>query len=219
MVTRASLIKFVLVEGRVETQNARQFEFRFYSLNEVGEKNYWFVSSSVINSRYYVKMAADYLNRSWIVNKKINKIKNIKKQFTPPPFNLLWIELYVKILRHTFSFAFMTQEPLFARIPSTLHAVSGRWSKERTFFFRKPVIMDVAKLVEVLRATLDPNHREEAEKQLTEVWIFSIMAIRHKMIHSLDDMPCLARVSPHCHFILFFFLFKKHLTSKLFYIE
>ena len=29
--------------------------------------------------------------------------------------------------------------------------------------------MDVAKLVEVLRATLDPNHREEAEKQLTEV--------------------------------------------------
>ncbi|XP_076472209.1 importin-7-like [Babylonia areolata] len=29
--------------------------------------------------------------------------------------------------------------------------------------------MDVAKLVEILRATLDPNHREEAEKQLTEI--------------------------------------------------
>ena len=39
MVTRASLIKFVLVEGRVETLNARQFDYvRFYSLNEVGEK-------------------------------------------------------------------------------------------------------------------------------------------------------------------------------------
>jgi hypothetical protein len=29
--------------------------------------------------------------------------------------------------------------------------------------------MDVNKLVEVLRATLDPGLREEAEKQLTEV--------------------------------------------------
>jgi hypothetical protein len=29
--------------------------------------------------------------------------------------------------------------------------------------------MDAGKLVEVLRATLDPNQREQAEQQLTEV--------------------------------------------------
>lgn len=29
--------------------------------------------------------------------------------------------------------------------------------------------MDAGKLIEVLRATLDPNQREQAEKQLTEV--------------------------------------------------
>jgi len=36
--------------------------------------------------------------------------------------------------------------------------------------------MDANKLIDVLRATLDPNHREEAEKQLEIVSYWNKMA-------------------------------------------